>query len=147
MQAYTYILLASEQHVISIFPIFSDFASVNLMFGVSNGFSLGLAPVLLIPLLGYRTVIILGSIFFTLGPFLTRFTLDWGLGWVILTYGVVQGLGNMALISPYVVPMLYVRVCRPLEVGRRILKINSFVSGGFRRVAGPPWAAWSVAMA
>ena len=76
------------------------------MFGVSNGFSLGLAPVLLIPLLGYRIVIAMGSLFFTLGPFLTRFTLDWGLAWVIATYGIVQGLGNMALISSYVVPML-----------------------------------------
>lgn len=76
------------------------------MFGVANGFSLGIAPVLLIPLIGYRITIVLGSTFFTLGPLLTRFTLDKGLGWVMATYGVVQGLGNMALISSYVVPML-----------------------------------------
>ena len=76
------------------------------MFGVSNGLSLGLAPIVLIPLFEYRIVIILGGLFFTLGPFPTRFTLDWGLGLVIASYGVLQGLGNMALISSYVVPML-----------------------------------------
>ena len=57
----------------------SDFASVNLVFGCANGFALGLAPIFLIPVLGFRVTHFLGCVFFVLGPLTARYALDYSL--------------------------------------------------------------------
>ena len=84
---------------------FSDFATTNLVFGVVNGLSLAFAPLVLVPLIGSRAVAIVGSICYCLGYILTYWTIDQSLGLVIFTYGVIQSLGNMALIPTYTIPM------------------------------------------
>lgn len=84
---------------------YSDFASVNLVFGIGNGVSLFIAPMILVPLLGNRLVLIIGCVLFCGGALATRWTMEHSLNLVILTYGLIQGLGNMALMPCYTVPM------------------------------------------
>ena len=67
--------------------------------------SLFLTPVCLTPFMSDRTVMILGTIFYTAGPILTRFAMEQSLGLVILTYGVIQGLGNIILMPCYIAPI------------------------------------------
>ena len=78
---------------------------MNLVFGCANALSMGLAPLFLTPLVGLRWNNLIGSAFFVLGPFCARYALDVSLNLTILTYGIVQGLGNMSLISSYVIPI------------------------------------------
>lgn len=78
-----------------------------MVFGIVNGISLAVAPLILIPFVGYRAVTILGSVFFCMGTYLTRYAIDHSLTMVILSYGVLQSIGNMALIPTYVIPMRF----------------------------------------
>ncbi len=83
---------------------YADFAKVLLVFYVfdSVGFLLGS---LLRPLIGSRAVVFLGSALFAGGCFLTRWSLETNLGAVIVTMGVMQGLGTIALSQCWTVPM------------------------------------------
>ncbi len=90
-----------------LFPLFSSqFSNVNLAFGISNGVSMFLAPLVLVHIIGNRGIFILGTLCYVVGCFLTRWTLEMSVGMVALTYGFLQGLGNMALIPCYMVPMM-----------------------------------------
>ncbi len=85
---------------------YSDFATVNMFFGCFNGISLAGAPLFLIPYIGHRLTIVLGTLFYAGGSLLTRYALDHSLGSVMVTYGVMEGLANMVLIPTYVVPLM-----------------------------------------
>lgn len=52
---------------------------MNFVFGVTNGISLAAAPLVLIPHIGYRGTMVLGSILYSIGPLLTRYAMDQGL--------------------------------------------------------------------
>ena len=85
---------------------YSQFSNVNLAFGISNGVSMFLAPLVLVHVIGNRGILLLGSVCYVVGCLLTRWTLDTNVGLVALTYGFIQGLGNMCLIPCYMVPMM-----------------------------------------
>ena len=84
---------------------YSDFATVNFVFGIMNGISLALAPLIIMPYVGHRMTVLIGGLFYSVGPLITRFTMEKSLELVILSYGIVQGLGNMVLIPTYIVSM------------------------------------------
>ncbi len=65
-----------------------------------------LAPLVFVHLVGYRGVVVFGACCTTLGCLLTRWTLEMNVGMVALTYGFLQGFGNMAVLSCYMMPML-----------------------------------------
>ena len=89
-----------------IIILFREFGVVNTVFGIMNGIALFVSPVIVIPVIGHKGALILGSTLFTLGTLLTRWTVEASLGLTILTYGVIMGLGNIALMPTYVVPMM-----------------------------------------
>ena len=79
---------------------------MNTVFGIMNGIALFIAPVLFVPFIGHKGVLIMGCSLFTLGTLLTRWTVEMNLDLTILSYGVIMGLGNTALIPTYIVPMM-----------------------------------------
>ena len=83
---------------------YADFGSVQLVYGIFNSISFLIATAL-IPFLGTRPVLYIGCLLFAVGPILTRFSLDVSLGLVIFTTGVVQGIGSMALMPIWTIPM------------------------------------------
>ena len=85
---------------------FREFGTVNTVFGMMNGAALFIAPVLFVPFIGHKGVLIMGCSCFTLGTLLTRWTVEMNLDLTILTYGALAGFGNSALIPTYVVPMM-----------------------------------------
>ena len=71
----------------------------------TNGIVLGLAPLFFIPFVGNRVVLFISCVCFSLGPVLTVFAMESSLFLVILTYGIIQSIGNMALLPSYTIPM------------------------------------------
>ena len=57
---------------------YSDFATVNFVFGVMNGISLALAPLVVMPHFGHRGTVLIGGLLYSVGPLITRFTMDQG---------------------------------------------------------------------
>eukprot|EP00094_Tigriopus_californicus_P006929 TCALIF_06671-PA protein Name:"Protein of unknown function" AED:0.04 eAED:0.04 QI:0/0.66/0.75/0.75/1/1/4/64/478 len=98
--------IASYMREVAGIPVsYSDFASVNMVFVFTNGFVLAFAPLILIPFVGNKIVLYFSCLCFSVGPVLARFAMDKSLGLVILTYGFIQAIGNMALIPTYTIPM------------------------------------------
>ena len=57
---------------------------------------------------GARAAMLLGCLIFSSGAALTHWTLDWGLGWVAVTYGFVSALGQ---VRRYHRPQTHVLLC------------------------------------
>ena len=64
-----------------------------------------IAPNVLVPLMGYKNIVLVGGIFSFTGCLLTRWALEVNLLTVTLSYGFLQGLGDMAFIPDFFVPM------------------------------------------
>ena len=84
---------------------FSQFNNVNLAFGISAAVGQTIAPIVLVPLIGYKNIMLLGGIITFTGCLLTRWALEVNLLTVTLSYGFLQGLGDMAFIPDFFVPM------------------------------------------
>ena len=84
---------------------FSQFHDVNLAFGISGAVGQTIAPNVLVPLMGYKNIVLLGGIFAFTGCLLTRWALEVNLLMVTLSYGFLRGLGDMAFIPDFFVPM------------------------------------------
>jgi hypothetical protein len=79
---------------------------VNLAYGISNAIVIFLAPLVFVHFIGYRGIAILGAVCTVAGCLATRWALDMNINMVILTYGLIQGMGAMSFIPCYLVPMM-----------------------------------------
>lgn len=79
---------------------------MNLAFGISAAVAQTIAPIVLVPLIGYKNIMLLGMLCTVSGCLLTRWALDTSLLTVTLSYGFLQGLGDMAFIPDFFVPMM-----------------------------------------
>ena len=84
----------------------SEFNNVNLAFGISSAIAQTIAPIVLVPLIGYKNIMLLGMLCTVSGCLLTRWALDVSLLMVTLSYGFLQGLGMMAFTPDYFMPMM-----------------------------------------
>ena len=76
-----------------------------MAFGISAAVSQTIAPIILVPLIGYKNIMLLGMLCTVGGCLLTRWALEVNLLMVTLSYGFLQGLGDMAFIPDFFVPM------------------------------------------
>ena len=83
---------------------YADFASIQLVYGIFNSISFLLAAILT-PFIGAKAVLYIGCFLFAIGPILTRVSLDVNLGLVIFCAGFIQGIGTLALMPVWTVPM------------------------------------------
>ena len=79
---------------------------MNLAFGISSAVAQTIAPIILVPLVGYKNIMLMGMICTVSGCLLTRWALEVSLLAVTMSYGFLQGLGFMALIPDYFMPMM-----------------------------------------
>ena len=84
----------------------SEFNNVNLAFGISSAVAQTMAPIMLVPTIGNKNTMILGMLCTVSGCLLSRWALEVNLLMVTLSYGFLQGLGMMALIPDYFMPMM-----------------------------------------
>ena len=79
---------------------------MNLAFGISSAVAQTIAPIVLVPLLGYKYIMLLGMVCTVSGCLLTRWALEISLLAVTMSYGFLQGLGCMAFTPDYFMPMM-----------------------------------------
>lgn len=79
---------------------------MNLAFGISSAIAQTIAPIVLVPLIGYKNIMFLGMLCTVSGCLLTRWALEVNLLMVTLSYGFLQGLGMMAFTPDYFMPMM-----------------------------------------
>ena len=84
----------------------SEFNNVNLAFGISSAVAQTISPIVLVPTMGNRNIMLLGMFCTVSGCLLTRWALEVNVLMVTLSYGFLQGLGMMALIPDYFMPMM-----------------------------------------
>ena len=79
---------------------------MNLAFGISSAVAQTMAPIVLVPTIGYKNIMLLGMLCNVSGCLLTRWALEVNLLMVTLSYGFLQGLGMMAFTPDYFMPMM-----------------------------------------
>ena len=84
----------------------SDFNNVNLACGISSAIAQTIAPIVLVPLIGYKNIMLLGMLCTVTGCLLARWALEVNLLMVTLSYGFLQGVGFMAFTPDYFMPMM-----------------------------------------
>ena len=81
---------------------YSDFGKVQQIFSIFNGMALFFTPAL-VAFTSNKFILVVGSLLFSAGPLITRFTMEESLGLVILSMSVIQGLGNIALLPTFTI--------------------------------------------
>ncbi len=84
---------------------YSQFNNVNLAYSMASSTMMFFAPLILAPTIGYHGILIIATTCQVTGCLATAWMLEKNVGLVTLTYGFIQGVGGMANMACYVVPM------------------------------------------